>query len=334
MAATFNQHNLKKQRYVPAKKEPSTIVKLSNLGLDYPDGMYLRGKKSWIQQRVYHGDNFLLQAVNAYPSRDQMGWVKQQDYIKFLFHIGGKCTIVLDGFGEYELDRPQVLLTACPEDVIKVNRINGGVPQRLVSLCVRRDFFAQQMGLDVSALPEPLKTVFSPIKPRFALQGIELSAEMAVAVQTVLKGCDSISLSHLYYQSKALELMCLLIDQAERNNARSKYHSETPPPQMIERLHEARDFLSSHYATPMTLQEIAKHVGINKTSLTTGFHALFGLSVFDHINHQRMAHAYLLLSEGGYSIERIAELVGYGHASSFSTAFSRYYGCSPKAVHR
>ena len=162
MAATFNQHNLKKQRYVPAKKEPSTIVKLSNLGLDYPDGMYLRGKKSWIQQRVYHGDNFLLQAVNAYPSRDQMGWVKQQDYIKFLFHIGGKCTIVLDGFGEYELDRPQVLLTSCPGDVIKVNRINGGVPQRLVSLCVRRDFFTQHMGLDVSALPEPLKTVFSP----------------------------------------------------------------------------------------------------------------------------------------------------------------------------
>lgn len=335
MATTFNRYNVKKQSYFPTQVERSDSVKLSELGVGYPDGMFLRGKKSWIQQRVYHGDNFLLQAVTAYPSRDNMSLVRQQDYIKFLFHIGGKCTITLDGFGEVELERPQVLLTSYPKDRIKINRVNGGIPQRLVSLCVRRDFFPQQMNIAIDEFPEPLRSVFSPIEPCFALHSIELSTEMALAVQTVIAGCDSTLLSPLYYQSKSLELMCLLIAQTECNSRKNANNiKKTLSPSMIERLYEARDFLTNNYANSMTLQDISRYVGMNKTSLTIGFRELFGLSVFDYIKNQRMAYAYFLLSEGEHSIECIAEIVGYGHTSSFSTAFSRFYGCPPKAARR
>lgn len=324
---------LKKQRYFPKQRQSRELIKLSQLGLDEPDGITLRGKKSWFQQRVFHDSQFMIQAVKAYPSRDNINWVQQEHYIKFLFCLAGKCTIVLDGFGEYDIDRPQVLLTSCPEDMIKVNQNNGGASQRLVSLCVKRDFFTEEIGIAIDALPEPLRSIFSPIEPHFALQAMPMSADLGLAAQSVFSGYDSPLLHSIYYQSKAIELMCLLISSIEKDTKAHRYSQpERLSQQMIERLMQARDIVDKHYAKTLTLQTLSRSVGLNKTALTKGFHSLFGMSVFERIKQVRMARAYQLLSEGVCSIESIAEAVGYGHASSFSNAFTRFYGCTPKAV--
>lgn len=322
---------LKKQTYFPTLGTDAQIIQLHSLGREAPQGISVKGKKSWLQQRVFHDPHFMLQVLRAFPARDNQVLVSQQDYIKCLFHLSGECMVVLDGFGEYHLDRPQVLITACPEDRIKVNCNKGGVPQRLVSLCLRRDFFARHMELDPEILPPPFRAIVAPLHLDFAVHTVPLSPAMTLAVQGLLSGCDSPSLYPLYCQSKAIELMCLLIAQAEQACTQQLLTTKLRP-HTRERLDAARDYLDHHYAEPLTLQQLARAVGINKTSLTSGFYQVFGRSVFEHITQQRMARAYHLLSEAELSIERVAEAVGYAHGCSFSTAFNRFYGCSPKSV--
>ena len=325
--------SLKKQCYFPNKAQAQPLIKLSELGVDTPQGISVKSEGGYFQQQVFHHDRFMLQTVQAYASQQSSNWVNQEDYIKFLFHLSGRTTLVLDGAGEYELNRPQVLLTSCPEEMVKVNQVSGGVAEKLVSLCVKRDFFTTEMGLSITALPEPLRSVFAPEQPSFALHSLPLSSDMALTLQTVFNHRESASVRSLYYQSKALELMCLVIASAEQQAGMQPFSQTNKlSSHRIECLMHARDIVSKNYVEPPSLEVLAKSVGLSKTSLTTGFTALLSVSVFDYIQQLRMAQAYRLLTEGHQSIESIACAVGYRQASSFTTAFGRYYGYSPSAV--
>ena len=90
--------------------------------------------------------------------------------------------------------------------------------------------------------------------------------------------------------------------------------------------------VSQRYAENITLASIAKEVGLNKMALTTGFKELLGLSVYDFVQRERMERAYELLQDKAFSVTQVAEAVGFGYASNFSTAFQHYYGCTPQSA--
>ena len=90
------------------------------------------------------------------------------------------------------------------------------------------------------------------------------------------------------------------------------------------------NFLSRHYVEPITLDRLCKQVGLNKLSLTSGFRQLFGMSVYDCLQKERMERAYELLQDEDYTVARVAEAVGYSHHCSFSTAFRSAFGCTPQ----
>jgi transcriptional regulator GlxA family with amidase domain len=65
-------------------------------------------------------------------------------------------------------------------------------------------------------------------------------------------------------------------------------------------------------------------------ALTSGFRQLFSMSVYDYLQKERMERAYELLQDEEYTVNRIAEAVGFGHPCNFSTAFHTYFGCTPQ----
>ena len=84
-----------------------------------------------------------------------------------------------------------------------------------------------------------------------------------------------------------------------------------------------------HYAEDLTLERIAREVGLNRAALTSGFRELFGMSVHDSLRKVRMENAHELLQDKDNPIAKVAEAVGYGHSCIFSTAFHDYFGCTP-----
>jgi AraC-like DNA-binding protein len=97
----------------------------------------------------------------------------------------------------------------------------------------------------------------------------------------------------------------------------------------VERMHEARDLLSSRLDSPPTLAEIATAVGTNDFALKRNFKAVFGQPVYSYMLSLRLAQARRLLLDTSMSVKEIAAAVGYVHCNHFSTAYRRAYGVSP-----
>lgn len=91
----------------------------------------------------------------------------------------------------------------------------------------------------------------------------------------------------------------------------------------------AREILIQHIGEPITIKELSRKVAINECYLKKGFKEMFGTTIFDFYQSQRMEHAKYLLYEKGMSVTEVALLLGYSSISHFSTAFKKHTGIKP-----
>lgn len=96
-----------------------------------------------------------------------------------------------------------------------------------------------------------------------------------------------------------------------------------------EKIIKAREVLLQHIGEPLTIKELSRKVAINECYLKKGFKELFGTTVFDFYQSQRMEHARYLLYEKGLSVTEVSLMLGYSSISHFSTAFKKHTGIKP-----
>lgn len=101
-----------------------------------------------------------------------------------------------------------------------------------------------------------------------------------------------------------------------------------------EKLHTARKIILSNLNNPPTIPELALQTGINQCYLKKGFKEIFGTTVYDFVQEQRMMKAKLLLTTTAYSVSHIAAEVGFSSAGNFSTAFKKLTGVFPSELQR
>jgi AraC-like DNA-binding protein len=91
----------------------------------------------------------------------------------------------------------------------------------------------------------------------------------------------------------------------------------------------AREILLQHIGEPLTIKELSRKVAINECYLKKGFKEMFGTTIFDFYQGQRMEHARYLLYEKGLSVTEVSVMLGYSSISHFSTAFKKHTGLKP-----
>lgn len=96
-----------------------------------------------------------------------------------------------------------------------------------------------------------------------------------------------------------------------------------------EKIIKAREILLQHIGEPLTIKELSRKVAINECYLKKGFKELFGTTIFDFYQGQRMEHARYLLYEKGLSVTEVSMMLGYSSISHFSTAFKKHTGLKP-----
>jgi AraC family transcriptional regulator len=96
-----------------------------------------------------------------------------------------------------------------------------------------------------------------------------------------------------------------------------------------EKILNAREVLLKHIGDPITIKELSRKVAINECYLKKGFKEIFGTTIFDFYQQQRMEHAKYLLYEKGLSVTDVSALLGYSSISHFSTAFKKHTGLKP-----
>ena len=103
--------------------------------------------------------------------------------------------------------------------------------------------------------------------------------------------------------------------------------TQTPIPSSARALR----MLHNNPAEPWTVASLAAAVGVSRASLARRFHELVDEPPMTFLARWRLALAADLLLEPGATVGSVARQVGYGSPFTFSTAFKRQYGISPKA---
>lgn len=325
---------MNKQSFFPRAGEipPHNLRALTSLGLEKSEVMRQKGK-DWERLQVCRDRQFILNAWEGYRSEESVEYTSQEHYLKVNFWLAGTHTTVLHGFGQHEHSQPEVLITAGPLEMLKIDLCSRRAHVSSLSLCVLTDFFPIHMGLEVDQLPPALRAMFKGPEFPFTFQRLPLTPELLAAARSILAAHFSIRRLPLYCQAKAVELMCLILEHM-KSAARKSAPFRDLHSRADERLREAFEFISRHYAEAITLERISREAGLNRTDLTNGFRRLYGMSVYDFIQKCRMERAHELLQDPTRAIIQIAEAVGYRHPCNFSTAFRAYYGCTPQRVRR
>lgn len=87
--------------------------------------------------------------------------------------------------------------------------------------------------------------------------------------------------------------------------------------------------MHAHVARSWTVPQLAKIAALSRSTFFERFTRTVGLSPMEYLLAWRMAVARDLLRRRDHGIAEVAERVGYGSASTFSTAFSRHVGQPP-----
>ena len=101
------------------------------------------------------------------------------------------------------------------------------------------------------------------------------------------------------------------------------------------------DYVKANYAQKITLDDIARHVFLSRSYLSSIFKEETGDSLFAYINKVRISKSKMLLLDSavnlvdvlrqkGIRLTDIAQLVGFEDQSYFTKVFKKATGISPK----
>jgi AraC-like DNA-binding protein len=109
---------------------------------------------------------------------------------------------------------------------------------------------------------------------------------------------------------------------------------ENAPPGLLRGLADARlapaiRQMHAQHARSWTVAKLAKTAALSRSAFFERFTRTVGLPPMEYLLGWRMAIARDLLRRQDLAVGEVAERVGYGSASTFSTAFSRHVGQPP-----
>lgn len=90
------------------------------------------------------------------------------------------------------------------------------------------------------------------------------------------------------------------------------------------------DYIHKNYHSPITLNEIAEHVNLNASYLSSLFKKEMGLTIFQYISQTRLEASMNMLKFSDYSYADISNYCGYSSQSHFTYCLRTHTGLTPK----
>jgi AraC-like DNA-binding protein len=248
--------------------------------------------------------------------------------------LEGRCRLAVDGHGSLTLEAGDfVLLPATPGftmsgfEPVRPDRIDpkvalastgevrhgtrGGRPDvRLLGGYFAFD--SPDAGLLVSLLPAVVH-----------VRGVE---RLSVLVQLVGEESSERRAGRNLVLGRLVEVLLI---EALRSTP-----GEDAPPGLLRGLADAHlasamRQMHGHLARSWTVAQLAKTAALSRSAFFERFTRTVGLPPMEYLLAWRMAVAKDLLRRQDCGVAEVAERVGYGSASTFSTAFSRHVGRPP-----
>lgn len=267
--------------------------------------------------------------VEAHYYRDEVVKVSGDHMAKARILLSGAIQYVSSGI---TVTGTGAFLEAYPPDSASDYVIHAGNVTRLVIINAPPSVLTKRLGLDPKDVPLPLRRVFQD-------GAVEATGGIAALGPDILRSASDIfhagktfgpKLYRPFLEAKGLELMCSIIQDLGRRRDREEMGQGFSLREM-RRVDEARMILIDSFNSPPSIPELARKVGLNRTKLKAVFKAAYGTTIYNFVLTQRMDRATELLAGSDLSIAEVAFEVGYDYPASFTHAFVRYFGHSPRS---
>ena len=122
---------------------------------------------------------------------------------------------------------------------------------------------------------------------------------------------------------KLVSLLSLLMEESHSLTSHSSDKSRK------RNLQSVKEYIDTHYAEKITLDQLSSQYFINKFYLTHSFKDQFGTPVNSYLIQVRVTHAKQLLRFTDLPIEKIGQECGMSDANYFSRVFKKTEGVAP-----
>ena len=187
---------------------------------------------------------------------------------------------------------------------------------------LRRDFF-DQFGKDIT--DDGLAALREFFDVDFRVETLARSSRITDLARRYLEHPYSGQLGRLFLESNTLSLVIEFAEQLKRERKMEALIGR----RHYDRVLEARDFLDANLVAPPKTLELARHVGVNLTTLQVNFKAAFGTTIFGYVRAQRLQMARVLLLEHDLTIAEAGYRVGFASPAAFTAAYRRHFGRPP-----
>ncbi len=217
-------------------------------------------------------------------------------------------------------------------------KCQGGICEKAAPGCSLETRSADLFQLTFSegffgAFPEQgkgsLSTLFDSGSSNRYVRNLSVCGRARLVLDQILHPAHEGTLRQIYLEGKSIELLlcsseCLTPDREDGFSCRF-----LATPEGREKITRARDLLLQNLDEPLTIRELARKVAINECYLKKGFKEIYGTTIYDYFQKERMEKARQLLYEKGLSVSEVASFMGYSCISHFSTAFRKHIGIKP-----
>lgn len=169
---------------------------------------------------------------------------------------------------------------------------------------------------------------FIPVKSE-AAEKEKLNDDYRKIINELLVINDDDPLQNIYYNNRIL----LLVEQfftrmhTEMLSSKGKYKLTADD---ILKLKKVETILKSPGKYTPDIAILAKKAFMTKARLSHAFKQVYGSSIYNYYQIQRMQKAYELLSAKNLSVKEVSEKLGYTNLSNFVLAFKKQFDTAPK----
>lgn len=181
--------------------------------------------------------------------------------------------------------------------------------------------FAPELFHSVTATIPELQTLFGNLAK--SSKGIVFTGRTRQRLSEGMK--QMVELTDAERVTLFIHLLTIIAVSSDRREIGKQTESDAQ-----RRLKQIEIYISCNYKRDISIDDLAQHIGMNRSSLCTFFKHHSGKTIITYLNEHRFSVACHLLRHSSLTIQQVCYESGFNDVPHFCRIFKRKYGVTPK----
>lgn len=244
-----------------------------------------------------------------------MAYLHSHEYYELYFQISGFRTYFCDN--KYYNLAPNTLIVTRPNVLHKFE--HGPYERYLISVDLK--YFSESQLDFLNALDKKMLVTLEPKRIHEILKTLDELTKIENSIADDKHVLISLKLGLLFHQIHVAQTGTVEpVTALEKDNI-----NYTISPTIL----KVMDFLQKNYSKKVSLSQLCQEYHLSKTWLCKCFLEANNMTIFEYKIMLQLNAGKKLLASSDYSINKIADIVGFSSSRHFSSMFKKYNGTTP-----